>query len=164
MIYLRTQSPLCGTEEALIKNARDLIAGQDLHVISEQETVYDAARLMAEKRIGAVPIVDGDRVVGIFSERDIMNRVVAKNLNPQKTIVEQVMTKDLIVGSPEEDIEQILYRMKQSNIRHLPIVQSGKLVGILSLRDLLQADLIEKDEEIKIMTAYIHYIPPTFEN
>jgi FOG: CBS domain len=147
-----------------MKNARDLIAGQDLHVISEQETVYDAARLMAEKRIGAVPVVDGDRVVGIFSERDIMNRVVAKNLNPQKTIVEQVMTKDLIVGSPEEDIEQILYRMKQSNIRHLPIVQSGKLVGILSLRDLLQADLNEKDQEIKIMTAYIHYIPPTFEN
>jgi CBS domain-containing protein len=147
-----------------MKNASDLIAAQDLYVISEQETVYDAARLMAEKRIGAVPVVDGDRVVGIFSERDIMNRVVAKNLNPQKTLVEQVMTKDLIVGSPEEDIEQILYRMKQSNIRHLPIVQSGKLVGILSLRDLLQADLNEKDQEIKIMTAYIHYIPPTFEN
>ncbi len=74
------------------------------------------------------------------------------------------MTKDLIVGTPEEDIEQILLRMKQSNIRHLPIVSFGKLVGILSLRDLLQADLNEKDEEIKIMTAYIHYIPPTFEN
>jgi len=147
-----------------MKNARDLISGQDLSVISEQETVYDAARLMAEKRIGALPVVDGDRVVGIFSERDIMNRVVARNLNPQKTFVEQVMTKDLIVGSPDETVEQILYRMKQSNIRHLPIVEGGKLVGILSLRDLLQADLNEKDEEIKIMTAYIHYIPPTFEN
>jgi len=147
-----------------MKNARDLIAGQDLFVVSGEETVFDAACLMAEKRIGAVPVVEGDRVVGIFSERDIMNRVVAKNLNPQKTLVEQVMTKDLIVGTPEEDIEQILYRMKQSNIRHLPIVQSGKLIGILSLRDLLQADLNEKDQEIKIMTAYIHYIPPTFEN
>jgi CBS domain-containing protein len=153
-----------GTEEALMKNARDLIAGQDLCVISKQETVFDAACLMAEKRIGAVPVVEGELVVGIFSERDIMNRVVAKNLNPQKTLVEQVMTKDLIVGSPDEDIEQILYRMKQSNIRHLPIVHEGKLVGILSLRDLLQADLNEKDQEIKIMTAYIHYIPPTFEN
>ncbi len=93
-----------------------------------------------------------------------MNRVVARNLDPQGTFVEQVMTKDLIVGTPEEDIEQILLRMKQSNIRHLPIVSFGKLVGILSLRDLLQADLNEKEEEIKIMTAYIHYIPPTFEN
>src|SRR5262245_22990710 len=147
-----------------MKNARDLIEGQDLFVISKRETVFDAACLMAEKRIGAVPVVEGDRVVGIFSVRDIMTRVVAKRLNRQKTVVEQVMTKDLIVGTMYEDIEQILYRMKQSNIRHLPIVQDGKLVGILSLRDLLQADLNEKDQEIKIMTAYIHYIPPTFEN
>ena len=147
-----------------MKTARDLIIGQELSVISKDETVLDAARLMAERRIGAVPVVEGDRVVGIFSERDIMNRVVARNLDPQGTFVEQVMTKDLIVGTPEEDIEQILLRMKQSNIRHLPIVSLGKLVGILSLRDLLQADLNEKDEEIKIMTAYIHYIPPTFEN
>jgi len=74
------------------------------------------------------------------------------------------MTRDLIVGEPGENIEVILSRMKQANIRHLPIVESGKLVGIISFRDLLQADLNEKDEEIKIMTAYIHYIPPSFEN
>lgn len=147
-----------------MKTARDLMLGQELAVISKDETVLNAALLMAERRIGAVPVVEGDRVVGIFSERDVMNRVVARSLDPQTTLVEQVMTKDLFVGSPEEDIEQILLRMKQSNIRHLPIVSAGKLVGILSLRDLLQADLNEKDEEIKIMTAYIHYIPPTFEN
>ena len=74
------------------------------------------------------------------------------------------MTTELIVGAPDENIEQILGRMKQANIRHLPIVDNGKLVGIISFRDLLQADLNEKDEEIKIMTAYIHYIPPTFES
>ena len=147
-----------------MKTARQLFTGQDLTVVSKEETVYEAAKLMMEKRIGAVPVLEGGRVVGIFSERDIMNRVVARNLNPQKTTVEQVMTKDLIVGSPEEDISQILARMKQANIRHLPIVEGDKLVGIISFRDLLQADLSEKDEEIKIMTAYIHYIPPTFES
>ena len=147
-----------------MKTARDLFTGQDLTVISKTQTVYEAAKKMAEKRIGAVPVLENERVVGIFSERDVMNRVVAKNLNPQKTLVEDVMTKDLIVGNPDEDIEQILARMKQANIRHLPIVEEGKLVGIISFRDLLQADLNEKDEEIKIMTAYIHYIPPTFEN
>jgi len=147
-----------------MKTARELMIGQELAVISKDHTVLEAACLMADRRIGAVPVVEGDRVVGIFSERDVMNRVVAKSLDPQKTFVEHVMTKELIVGSPEEDIEQILLRMKQSNIRHLPIVAVGKLVGILSLRDLLQADLNEKDEEIKIMTAYIHYIPPTFES
>jgi CBS domain-containing protein len=146
-----------------MKTARQFFTGQELIVISKQETVYDAAKLMAEKSIGAVPVVEGERVVGIFSERDIMNRVVARNLNPQKTTVEQVMTKELIVGYPEEDYSQILARMKQANIRHLPIVEQDKLVGIISFRDLLQADLSEKDQEIKIMTAYIHYIPPTFE-
>ena len=147
-----------------MKTAQDLISEQELSVISKNQTVFEAAKLMTEKRIGALPVLEGERVVGIFSERDVMNRVVAKNLNPQTTTVEQVMTKDLIVGTPDEDIEAILGRMKQSNIRHLPIVEEGKLVGMLSLRDLLQADLIEKDEEIKIMTAYIHYIPPTFES
>lgn len=147
-----------------MRNARDLISGQDLSVISKTQTVFDAAKLMTERRIGALPVLEGERVVGIFSERDVMNRVVARNLNPQKTTVEQVMTKDLIVAEPDEDIETIITRMKQSNIRHLPIVQEGKLLGLLSIRDLLWADLIEKDEEIKIMTAYIHYIPPTFES
>ena len=147
-----------------MKTARDLFIGQDLTVISKNETVLEAAKLMADKKIGAVPVVEGERVVGIFSERDIMNRVVAKNINPQNTTVEQVMTTELIVGAPEENIEQILVRMKQANIRHLPIVDNGKLVGIISFRDLLQADLNEKDEEIMIMTAYIHYIPPTFES
>ena len=147
-----------------MKTARDLFIGQDLTVISKTETVLEAAKLMADKNIGAVPVVEGERVVGIFSERDIMNRVVARNINPQNTTVDQVMTKELIVGGPDENIEQILVRMKQANIRHLPIVDNGKLVGIISFRDLLQADLNEKDAEIKIMTAYIHYIPPTFES
>jgi CBS domain-containing protein len=147
-----------------MKTARDLFSGQELTVVSKEQTVSDAAKIMAEKKIGAVPVLEGERVVGIFSERDIMNRVVAKDLNPNNTLIDQVMTKDLIVGEPDENIEQILNRMKQANIRHLPIVEGGKLVGIISFRDLLQADLNEKDEEIKIMTAYIHYIPPTFEN
>jgi CBS domain-containing protein len=147
-----------------MKTARDLFIGQDLTVIAKEVTVYEAAKLMAEKKIGAVPVLEGERVVGIFSERDIMNRVVARNLNPQKTTVEHVMTKELVVGEPDEEIEQVLSRMKQANIRHLPIIEAGKLIGIISFRDLLQADLKEKDEEIKIMTAYIHYIPPTFES
>ena len=147
---------------AEMKTARELFAGQELTVIAKEQTVYDAARLMADRKIGAVPVLEGERVVGIFSERDVMNRVVARSLDPQKTTVEQVMTKELIVGTPEEDIAQILIRMKQANIRHLPIVEQDKLVGIISFRDLLQADIREKDEEIKIMTAYIHYIPPSF--
>ena len=147
-----------------MKTVKDLLTGQELSVISKNETVLEAAQLMASRNIGAVPVVEGSHVVGIFSERDIMVRVVAKNLSPNTTKVEQVMTKDLIVASPEETVEEVERKMRVANIRHLPIISSDKLVGMLSLRDLLQADLNEKDEEIKIMTAYIHYIPPTFES
>jgi CBS domain-containing protein len=149
---------------AEMKKARDLFTGQDLTVISKHETVYDAARLMSEKMIGALPVVEGDKIIGIFSERDVMNRVVARSLNPSKTTVEQVMTKELLIGTPDDEIPQILILMKQANIRHLPIVDADKLVGIISFRDLLQADISEKAQEIKIMTAYIHDIPPTFES
>ena len=147
-----------------MKTVRDILTVQELSVISKQQTVLEAAQLMASRNIGALPVVEGDRVVGIFSERDVMNRVVAKNLNPQKTRVEQVMTKNLIVASQDETVDEVERKMKLGNIRHLPIVLGDKLVGMLSLRDLLQAGLKEKDEEIKIMTAYIHYIPPTFES
>jgi CBS domain-containing protein len=146
-----------------MKTARHLIEDQKLSVVSKNQTVFEVAKLMTEKNIGAVPVVERNRVVGIFSERDIMKRVVAKNLDPQKTRVEDVMSTELIVGSPEEDIVSIESRMKQAGIRHLPIISEDQLIGILSLRDLLQAEMDEKDEEIKIMTAYIHYIPPTFE-
>lgn len=145
-----------------MKTVRDLMIDQEVTVIAKTATVLDAAQKMAQKRIGAVPVLDGDRIVGIFSERDIMTRVVAKNLNPGATTVEQVMTKDLVLGAPEESVEHVEQKMKQFNIRHLPIVHGNKLVGIISLRDLLSAELDEKVEEIRMMTAYIHYIPPTF--
>lgn len=147
-----------------MKTVRDLISGHDLIVVSKKQTVLEVARLMAEKNIGAVPVLDDGRLVGIFSERDIMTRVVARELNPAKTLVEQVMTRDLIMAGPEESVDAVETRMKQRSIRHLPIVSENKLVGILSLRDLLEANVHEKDEELRIMTAYIHYIPPTYES
>ena len=147
-----------------MKNVRDLITDQDLTVVSNKQTVLETAQIMTRKNIGAVPVLEGDRVVGIFSERDIMTRVVAKNLDPASTRVDQVMTKELLIGAPEEPVDAVEQRMKQYNIRHLPIVSNNKLVGMISLRDLLSAELDEKAEEIRMMTAYIHYIPPTFEN
>lgn len=143
-----------------MKTVLDLISGHEVFVISRKQTVLEAAQLMSEKNIGAAPVVENDRVVGIFSERDIMNRVVAKNLDPQKTFVEQVMTKDLIVAAPNETIDQAESIMKQHNIRHLPIVKDDRLVGIVSLRDLIEADLNEKHQELQMVNAYIHYIPP----
>jgi len=145
-----------------MKTVRELIGRQEVIVAFAGQTVLDAARLMTDKRIGAVPVVDGDRVVGILSERDVMNRVVARQLDPGKTAVEEVMTREVIVGSPTDDVGRVIGIMKQANIRHLPIVADQKLLGVVSLRALLMVDLDDKADEIKIMTAYIHYIPPSY--
>lgn len=144
-----------------MKTVSDLICGQDITTVSRHQTVLEAARLMTDKRIGAVPVLDDrERMVGILSERDLMNRVIAQELDPARTTVEQVMTRNLITGVPEDDLNQVIRTMKQAGIRHLPILAGQKLTGIVSLRDLLLVDLDEKDEELNILTAYINYIPP----
>jgi CBS domain-containing protein len=89
-----------------------------------------------------------------------MGRVVAKGLDPDATRVGDVMTRDLVVSEAGESHEDGVRKMKQAGCRHLPVVEGGQLIGIVSLRDLLQVDLSEKDEEIRWLNAYIHYTPP----
>jgi CBS domain-containing protein len=114
---------------------------------------------MAQKNIGAVSVMDGDRLVGIFSERDVINRVVAKSLNPVTTTVTSVMTSNLVVASTDETYESCLRKMKQANCRHLPVVEGDKLVGFISLRDLLQVDISEKDDTIQFLNDYMFHVP-----
>jgi CBS domain-containing protein len=115
---------------------------------------------MAERRVGAVSVLEGTRLVGIVSERDIMTRLVARGLDPAATRVAEIMTRDLVVADAGESHEDGLRKMKQAGCRHLPVVEADRLVGMVSLRDLLQVDLTEKDEEIRWLNAYIHFMPP----
>jgi CBS domain-containing protein len=110
---------------------------------------------MAERNIGAVAVLRGEELAGIFSERDLMKRVVAAGKNPTATTVEEVMTADPLVVSPNEKITDCMRMMKEHSFRHLPICDGRKLKGLLSLRDLLLHDLVEKDGEIESMRAYI---------
>ena len=140
----------------------DIVKGKDLTVVHREQSVWDVARLMVTKNIGAVPVLDGDRLVGIFSERDLMTRVIVAGKYPQRTPVGEVMTRELVVAEAEESVETCVHRMQQINARHLPVVSGGTLIGMVSMRDLLQIGLEAKDEEIKHLTAYIHYIPPGY--
>ena len=124
--------------------------------------VQDAARLMTEHHIGAVPVIDGGRVVGIFSERDIMGRVVAKALDPRYTTVGEVMSTELVVADIAESYEACLTRMQHARVRHLLVLEEGRLAGVVSLRDLLAVDLDEKDQAITMLNAYVHDIPADF--
>ncbi len=139
---------------------RDVIRGKKLYTVQPQQIVREVAITMSEARVGAVPVIEGDRLVGIFSERDLMTRVVAPGLDPDTTMVGSVMTKDIVVADADETTEACLARMKQLHVRHLPVVSGNKLVGMLSVRNLLMVEATQKEEEIKWLNAYIHYSPP----
>ena len=133
----------------------DLVKDRDVYSVEASGTVLETAKFMAEHNIGAVAVVRGNELVGIFSERDLMKRVIAAGHNPANTLVEDVMTADPMVVSPQERITDCMRIMKERSFRHLPICDGRKLKGLLSLRDLLLHDLGEKDGEIQTMRAYI---------
>jgi CBS domain-containing protein len=141
-------------------NVRSIVAAREIFYVSVQDTVRYVAQYMADRRIGAVPVLEGERVVGILSERDIMSRVVAKGLDPDGARAGDVMTRELLVASGDESYEDALRKMRQAGCRHLPIVEGDRLIGTISQRDLMQVDLSVKDEEIRWLNAYIHFIPP----
>jgi len=141
-------------------NVRTVVADRETYHVSADSSVRDVAQYMSDRRVGAVTVLDGQRVAGIVSERDIMSRVVAKGLSPDRTKVSEVMTRELLVAGPEESYEDALRKMRQAGCRHLPVVEGDRLVGMISQRDLMQVDLTAKDEEIRWLNAYIHFIPP----
>lgn len=136
-----------------------VIQGQDMAIVAPQATVVDAVRIMTARNIGAVPVVEDERLVGIFTERDVMARVVAVGLDPKSTPVGDVMSPDLVTADVRDSCDTCLRRMQQARVRHLIVLNEGRLAGILSLRDLLAVDADEKDEAINLLNAYVHYIP-----
>lgn len=133
-----------------------IVRGRPLYFIEQNWTVLEAARYMTEKKIGAAAVVDGDRVVGVFSERDLMTRVVVAGRQAEQTFVSEVMTREVVACVPEETHEEGLRRMQQAKCRHLPVVKEGQLLGFVSLRDLMQIEIEEKDEELRQINAYVH--------
>ncbi len=142
-----------------MKQIAELIEGRPLFHVSSSDKVRDVARRMSEKNIGAIAVVDSGKLVGIFSERDIMSRVVAQGLNPETTAVAEVMTKDIVVGEPGEDIEEALKKMHAVGCRHLPIVDKGNLVGMISIRDLLEVDDEDKRQRVTFLSELVTYSP-----
>jgi CBS domain-containing protein len=136
-----------------------VIQGQDTAVVQRQSSVVEAVQMMTARNIGAVPVVDEERLVGIFTERDVMARVVAVGLDPKSTQVGEVMSPDLVTADVRDTCDTCLRRMQQARVRHLIVLNNGRLAGILSLRDLLAVDADEKDEAINLLNAYVHYIP-----
>ena len=137
----------------------DLIRERETYTVNAEETVLAAARFMVERNIGAVPVLERGELAGIFSERDIMKRVLAEGRDPKATKVSEVMTRNLTTVAPGESLENCMLLMREHGFRHLPVCEGKRLVGLVSLRDLLLRDLTEKDAEVRMMRAYIHSDP-----
>jgi CBS domain-containing protein len=122
-------------------------------------TVHAVAALMSAEGVGAVPILEEERLVGIFSERDLMTRVVVPRRDPEQTLVADVMTRDVVTATLEDHVDDCIEKMRQVGCRHLPIVADDRLIAVLSMRDLLRDELAEQDLEIRHLRAYLHQTP-----
>ncbi len=142
-----------------MKQIGELIEGQTLIVIEPQWSVRNAAERMAERNIGAVAVVEKGTLTGVFSERDIMSRVVAKGLDPDATEVSDVMSRELVVAGPTEDVLSAIQKMHSIGSRHLPIVDDGKLVGMISIRDLLEVDDRDQRDKATFLSELVTYSP-----
>lgn len=122
---------------------RQVMQGDELLVVAPQTTVTDAAQQMAKRGVSAVVVVSGEQVVGIFTERDAVFRVIAHDRDPRATSIEQVMTSQPVTLHPDKTFGHALSLMHERGIRHVPVVENGHPVGIVSARDALDPDLEE---------------------
>ena len=137
----------------------DLIKNQETYRADVNQSVFEVAQAMVERNIGAVPVLQDGLLVGIFSERDLMKRVVVESRDPKVTRLFEVMTEEPLTVSPEQDLETCMFLMRRHGFRHLPVCDGKQLRGLVSLRDLMLHDLSEKDDEVRMMRAYIQSTP-----
>ena len=106
--------------------------------ISPNATVFDAIQLMADKNVGALPVVDNLRLVGIISERDYARKVILKGRFSKDTLVREIMTQELLTATPSDSITKCIRVMTEKRIRHLPVLEGTKIIGIVSIGDVLK--------------------------
>lgn len=130
------------------KSLQELIDGRELLTVNEKVSVTEAARKMKEAQRGAILIEDQGRLKGIFTERDMVFRVVAAGLPPDTTPISQVMSHELVVGHPQDSHVTALHLMTRAGVRHLPVVADSRVMGIVSRRQLMALDIELMDQDI----------------
>ena len=143
-----------------MKKLREIMRAGFLFVVQREETVREAVQVMTANNVGIVLVLEGERLVGVFSERDVVRRVVDRGLDPDVTPVGDVMTSQIIAGDPDEDYQSAMRKMDQANIRHLLVVKGDQMLSMISIRDLIRVDMQEKGEEIRYLREYLYQVPP----
>jgi CBS domain-containing protein len=132
------------------------VVDRDLYFVEPSQSVADVSRKMADLKIGAIVVLEAGRLRGVFSERDVLTRVVIARLDPEKTPVREVMTENVATVNESSGIEIAMESMRAHKCRHLPVLRGDEVVGFLSMRDLMHHELTRKTEELLRMRAYIH--------
>ncbi len=128
---------------------------ENTYSVSPDTSVYNALNLMAEKNVGAVMIVDKSQMIGIFTERDYARKVVLKGKTSLETPIKEIMTSEMVTVHLDSTLEECMNLMIQWHIRHLPIMQEGRLVGMVSMRDVVQTIIAMKQNTIDSLENYI---------
>jgi CBS domain-containing protein len=140
-----------------MKTVRDLLRekGTQIYSTTPDDTVYDALQLMADKNIGALIVFEGDRMVGLISERDYARKIVLKNKFSRETAVAEIMSRDVVTVSPDRNLEECMEVIIARRIRHLPVVEDDQVLGIISIGDIVKGIIEHKEFVIEQLEFYI---------
>ncbi|MBK8905087.1 MAG: CBS domain-containing protein [Anaerolineaceae bacterium] len=140
-----------------VRTVRDLLRGRELqlYTISPQDTVFDALQEMARRNVGALPVMEGDNLVGIFSERDYARKVILHGRSSKEMAVSEIMSTRVAYVRPNQTIDDCMALMTRLRIRHLPVIDEDKVTGMVSMRDVVEDIITEKDFIIEQLVNYI---------
>jgi CBS domain-containing protein len=140
-----------------VKRVRDILTrkGNDVWSISPSASVYEAMKLMADKGIGALLVMEGEKLVGIISERDYARKVILQGRSSRTTSVEEIMTSRVAYAEPGQNIEECMAVMTEKRIRHLPVMEVGQVRGVISIGDLVKSIIDEQKFIIEQLERYI---------
>jgi CBS domain-containing protein len=131
------------------------VKGADIISIVRDASVYDAISLMADHGVGSLLVMEGEKIVGIITERDYARKVILKGRSSETTKVEEVMSTDVITAAAEQSVQECMTLMTEKRIRHLPVVAGNRVIGMISIGDLVQAIISDQQLEIEQLGNYI---------
>lgn len=142
----------------MTKSVRDVLKNKGNHVftINADDTVYKALELMAAENVGALLVMESDQVIGIITERDYARKVILEGRSSLETAIRKIMTDKVLYINPDMSVEEGLALMSDKRCRHLPVFEDKELIGIISIGDLVNAHVAEKDFMINQLEHYIH--------
>jgi CBS domain-containing protein len=142
-----------------MKTVQNILKGKGSNVwsVHPDDPVSDALKIMADKDVGALAVMEDDKFVGIFSERDYARKVFLKGKSSPKTMIREIMTTRVVCAQSDQKVEECMAVMTEKRVRHLPVLENNQLVGIISLGDVVKSIIEDKNHDIEELEHYIQY-------